>query len=326
MACGCGDRCTCSVVGGEGVTVTGSGDATDPFIVSAPETVFAATSAGNTIAITPSGAAGHSPNLDVNISPNAGNVIQNAGNGLFAGSSTIINAIFPIGMSIEITHDQALPAGLLDEDGDEYDVLDYAALAAAYGATGVGDGLWDTHPQFGAPAAGFFRVPDSQVRAVYNAGGTFVVGDDDTVALATRTPNHVHTGPSHTHTGPSHTHTFTPSGTNSTTALSTDASVGTEPANFHTGYIVRESGRTKLVGGADGLVSVDLAPTGAGSADAFAKMNHSHDIGAHGHTFTGTADNTGAAGTGATGAAGTGATGTKSPGHIIYRRAVWAGV
>lgn len=320
MACGCGDRCTCSVVGGEGVTVTGSGDATDPFVVSSVETPFAATSTDDTINITPAGSAGHAPDLAVNISPNPGNALENAGNGLFVGPTALVNAVFPVGMSIEITHDQSLPSGFLDEDGDEYLVNDYPSLAAAYGATGVGDGLWDTHPQLGAPAAGNFRVPDSQTRAVYNKGTGFAVGDDDAVTLASRTPNHTHTGPSHTHTVDGHTHAI------GAEAPATGNTVNDGEANsHHTGHILRDTGAESLCTDADlTFGDTDVAPSLAAcvsaGGDAFTKLQHNHIVASHSHGGA-----TGSASPG-TSAAGTGATGAKSPGHIIYRRAVFAGV
>lgn len=315
MACGCGDRCTCSVIAGTGVTVTGSGDSTDPFVVSSVEAEFSATSAGNTIDITAGGTAGHSPNLDVNISSNPGNALTNAGNGLYVSPSDLVNAVFPVGMSIELTHDQALPSGFLDEDGAELLVDSYPALAAKYGATGAGDGIWDNHPQSGLPAAGNFRVPDSRIRAVYNKGTGFAVGATDAVTLASRNPGHVHTGPSHTHTVDNHTHGVSAEAPG--TGIATNDG---EAGSHHTGYILRESGRTKIVGGADGVVSVDIAPTGAGSADAFTKLQHDHTVASHSH-----GGSTGGA-TPGTSAAGTGNTGSKSPGHIIYRRAVFAGV
>lgn len=311
MACGCGSQCSCTVAAGTGVTVTGSGANGDPFVISSIETVFAALSAGNTITITAGGSDGHAPNLDVNISPNAGNAIENAGNGLFVGPNALAAAVFPIGMSIEITHDGALPAGFLDEDGAELNVDDYPQLASKYGATGIGDGLWDTHPQFGAPGAGKFRTPDSQSRAVYNRGTGFAVGDDDAVALASRTPNHVHTGPSHQHSVPGLGITAEAPGTGI-------ANNDGEANSHHTGYIIREAGRTKLVGGTDGIASSDLAPTGAASADAFTKLQHDHTVASHSHG--------GSTAGGTSGFAGTGNTGNKSPGHIIYRRAVFAGI
>lgn len=318
MACGCGDRCTCSVVAGSGVTVTGSGDPSDPFVITSLEAVFSALSAGNTITITPGGDAGHSPNLDVNISPNAGNALENAGNGLFVGPTALVNAVFPVGMSIELTHDNALPSGFLDEDGAEYLVASYPSLAASYGATGVGDGLWDNHPQFGLPAAGNFRVPDSQTRAVYNVGTGFAVGDSDAVALASRTPSHVHTGPSHSH-GPG-----TLTGITAATTAAAALSVG-DGSLQQFGVNDNIAGGTAWLNVTTGTPAAPPAtPTnnpsvdgeGPGSSGDVALSDHSHGIAAVGVTVNG----------GTTAAAGTGNTGTKSPGHIIYRRAVFAGV
>lgn len=45
-------------------------------------------------------------------------------------------------------------------DGSEYAVATYPDLAQAFGATGVGDGVWDQWDGAAAPAANNFRVPD----------------------------------------------------------------------------------------------------------------------------------------------------------------------
>lgn len=310
MACGCGDRCTCTIVAGDNISVTGSGDVSDPYVVSGLETEFEATNTDNTIVITPGGPSGHNPVFNTAVSGNPGNVLVKVGDGLFVGATATSVAVRYIGEVIDASG-VSTPGLCLEADGSEFPVATYPDLSAEYGATGVGDGLWDNHPQLGLPAAGNFRVPDLQRRQTIGKGSADTVGTTDGIAYASRSNTH-------THTGPSHSHSFTPAGTLAVVGLNTDAATGAEPDNFHTGYIIRESGRTKLVGGADGLVSVDLAPTGAASADAFAKMNHSHAIAGHNHLFTGTPDSTGAAGTGATSAATT-------PSAVV-RKVVFAGV
>jgi microcystin-dependent protein len=61
-------------------------------------------------------------------------------------------------------------------DGTAYAVATYPALAALYGATGFGDGVYDAHPLLGAPSAGSFRVPDLRGRVPV---GNWAGGDAD---------------------------------------------------------------------------------------------------------------------------------------------------
>lgn len=70
MACNCQTKCNCYVSGANGNVVTGTGEAADPFVVTAPnEELFAASNVDGTIDITPGGVAGHSPVIDLVIDP-----------------------------------------------------------------------------------------------------------------------------------------------------------------------------------------------------------------------------------------------------------------
>lgn len=66
--CGpCPDSCNCQIVNELGNPYPGSGDAGSPIVIpqAVPQATFAAGSLGGTIAITPGGTAGHSPNFEV---------------------------------------------------------------------------------------------------------------------------------------------------------------------------------------------------------------------------------------------------------------------
>lgn len=66
--CGCYPACACQVEAGNAlVTVTGTGDAADPFIISGNETAFSAANDDGGIEITPQGAYGHSPRFNLRL-------------------------------------------------------------------------------------------------------------------------------------------------------------------------------------------------------------------------------------------------------------------
>ncbi len=91
------------------------------------------------------------------------------------------------------------PAGYLLCDGAAVSRTTYAALFTLIGASyGAGDGSTT------------FNLPDLRGRPPVGLGtlsDVSTLGNNDGVAVGSRTPKHTHTGPSHTHTGPSHTHT-----------------------------------------------------------------------------------------------------------------------
>lgn len=66
--CGCGDRCTCSITSSNtNLVITGSGDSTDPWILTASggPTFAATTNADNLVSITPGGPSGHEPIINL---------------------------------------------------------------------------------------------------------------------------------------------------------------------------------------------------------------------------------------------------------------------
>lgn len=83
MGCGCADRCTCSIVGAGGLTVTGSGDVGNPYVLTqGAETVFDASSSDNSIEVIPGGTNGHEPILNVRIDPASTAPVSVSGAGL----------------------------------------------------------------------------------------------------------------------------------------------------------------------------------------------------------------------------------------------------
>lgn len=273
--CGCGDRCTCAITPGDGIVVTGSGDATDPFVISSAETVFSAANTDNAVAITPGGSYGHYPVFNVNVSSDAGNMLTKHSDGLYIGSIDLAVASRYIGELIDITG-ISTPSLTLETDGSEYAVASYPSLAAAYGSVGDGItyGLWDCHPNLGCPALGNFRVPDMRDRATIGRG-TFAgaVGTTDAITEASR----------------SNTHSHTADGTLATDTITADTgnANGVDPTNFHAGYILNESGHDSLV--SDGDLSIDnsdFAPGSDNNPDNFTKVQHTHDF-SHDHDVTG---------------------------------------
>lgn len=83
MPCSCYDPCACSVEAGALITITGSGDVTDPWTISAQETSFNPTGT-NGIAITPSGPGdfGHSPTFEIEVDPSSTAPVSVSPNGL----------------------------------------------------------------------------------------------------------------------------------------------------------------------------------------------------------------------------------------------------
>lgn len=74
----------------------------------------------------------------------------------------------------------------------------YADLYARWGAS-----------KYAADSGGNFTLPDTRGRSLFFTGthADQDIGDSDGITLASRTPNHTHTGPSHTHSGSSLTAT-----------------------------------------------------------------------------------------------------------------------
>jgi microcystin-dependent protein len=222
MGCdGCDDVCNCVVQAGDNITVTGSGSAVDPYIVSNSfvETTFSASSPGGTITINPGGTNGHEPELDVDscalyetgevesagqlfvvspdpdckphvlVDPAPGQVLGEVGGEAAWVDGGALGGDIPTGASLE-WNAAAAPAGYLLEDGASYLVADFLDLFNVIGYT------------FGGGGANF-NVPDSRGRVavmVGTHGDVDVIGDTDAIALASRRPAHVHTVNAHNHT------------------------------------------------------------------------------------------------------------------------------
>lgn len=67
--CGCVGTCDCFIEGQGTVTVTGSGDVTDPYVVTGTETEFDLVSTTNALAVTAGGPSGHTPSIDIVLDP-----------------------------------------------------------------------------------------------------------------------------------------------------------------------------------------------------------------------------------------------------------------
>ncbi len=146
------------------------------------------------------------------------------------------------------------PSGYLLCDGAAVSRTTYAALFALIGASyGAGDGSTT------------FNVPDLRGRPPVGLGthsDVNTLGNNDGVAVGSRTPKHTHTGPSHTHTGPSHTHDTQISG------YGRDA--------------VAETGRLRVDDGtgngtADNVVATSASGTGATGAGGMGATGFAND-------------------------------------------------
>lgn len=271
--------------------MSGSGTAGDPYLVSHTETEFTAVE-GDGIEVTPGGTDGHSPEIAVKLDPDSTADVSVGPDGLLVNlptDDTIPTLAFLPGMEMGWAGDTA-PSGFFLEDGSLKEIALYPLTFAVCG-----------HRFNGGvdPGGGMFRIPDCRKRPTYGPGAADTIGDQD------GTPGSESTlGKTHVHTGPSHTHPYTPSGSLSSEALTTGDANGTDPANYHAGYILNESGHDKLVADSDlTLINGDFAPGADNNPDNFTKKQHDHDIAAHDHDFTGTADDTDPAGTGNTGSA-----------------------
>lgn len=207
--CGCGDRCTCSLVPGDNVTITGSGDVFDPYIISSTETVFAASNTDNAVAITPAGLYGHTPVINIAKSSDGGNILEKRADGLYVGSTALAVATRYIGELIDVTG-PSTPGLTLEALGQEVAAASYPALATEYGFTGVpGAAVWDD----GTENPLNFRMPDLRERSTIGRGTTKSLGQTDSIAEGSRSNTHTHSTPSvavsGTAAGTSATHAFT---------------------------------------------------------------------------------------------------------------------
>ncbi len=173
------------------------------------------------------------------------------------------------------------PTGWLVADGQAHNVASYPDLASLYGATGIGDGLYDN-----APAAGKFNVPNCNITFPIGSSSVFSTGSRD-VSLSRSSHNHggasspahrhridnthTHTMPSHLHTMDNHTHiSYHRHGIGSlNVALSTtdervrDTTPDTSVARWDHDHNINggQSGYGKTVGGSQVIHSADNTNT-----------------------------------------------------------------
>lgn len=292
MACGCGDRCTCSVIAGSNITVTGSGDTISPYIITAAESNFAATNGDGAIHITAAGPQGHTPDFEVNVSPDGGNLLSKHSNGLYVDPAGAIAVARFIGEIIEATG-LSTPALTLEADAGEHAVTAFPLLASEYGATGAGDGVWDNHPQLGLPATGNFRVPDLRDRQTIGQGHIGAVGATDGITETSRSNAHTHTGSAHTH---------------GLTAASVSGSTTDHAFTIETGV---GGGATQSVWDDVGVAAGDPGSINAVSVVSSIASTHHHDFAV-------------AVG-GSTDSAGGGATSSATIPYAVVRKVVFAG-
>ena len=69
--CNCFGECDCMIEGAGQVSVTGSGDVADPFIINGLETPFDLTSLSAALVVNPGGDDGHEPSIDFAIDPDS---------------------------------------------------------------------------------------------------------------------------------------------------------------------------------------------------------------------------------------------------------------
>lgn len=130
MACGCAQKCTCTLSEGTGISIIGSGDTGNPYVISANETVFSATNADGTVDITPGGPAGHQPNFDLLIDPASTAIVSKSPAGLRIDDSGI--APTPVTVSDTNSVDLTLAAGNITAD-----VIDNATGGIKTTGTGI---------------------------------------------------------------------------------------------------------------------------------------------------------------------------------------------
>lgn len=194
--CGCASNiCTCSVVGGANVEVTGTGSQSNPYVVSVTPTLLLHTvdTAEINLTITGSG---------TEVSPYVLQADLNV-------PSAVIAA--PPGMVVDYAGAVA-PNGWLMCFGQTVLRASYAGLFTAIGT------------QFNLPTDNdvtLFRLPDLRGRVTAgldNMGGADAgrlaaanvlggaTGAETHTIGAAEMPQHAHSGPLHSHTGPSHSH------------------------------------------------------------------------------------------------------------------------
>lgn len=202
--CGCYPSCACQVeAGNDLVTVTGTGDATDPFVISGVETPLALENVDGGLTIQQLGPYGHSSRINLKFEDSDTIALGIGANGLFA---TLLNAPgegggVPTGTPLPWLANVA-PAGYLMLSGPNkagyVDIADYPALFAVIDHKLSGG----VDPMDGTFYVGF--PDDSTLITQGTLGGIGTPGGVMDVTLgASQIPNHGHgvSDPTHAHPG-----------------------------------------------------------------------------------------------------------------------------
>lgn len=146
MACGCVDRCSCSVVGQGIVNVAGSGDFSDPYVVTASETPFAAVNTDGGISITGNGPNGHEPIIDLNIDPASTAPVSVGPSGLRVDCCEGVGSeVFYYLAHLDAVQDIEVAGSTILWDAEDADIGFGAAVGSSIAVPT--DGLYDIHTQ-----------------------------------------------------------------------------------------------------------------------------------------------------------------------------------
>ena len=109
--CGCVGTCDCFIEGAGLVSVTGTGDVTDPYVVTGTQTDFDLTPLSGALVVTPGGVQGHAPSIDLALDPSSTAPVSITGAGLkvdccdaeaLAISTNDCNEVFDDGLGLYV--------------------------------------------------------------------------------------------------------------------------------------------------------------------------------------------------------------------------------
>jgi microcystin-dependent protein len=249
--CGCYPACACQLeAGNDLVSVTGTGDSTDPYVISGVETAFGLVNDDGGLIVTAGGPYGHTPHLNLRLEDSGTIALVVTPTGLRAellnapsgGGGVPTGAFFPYLGNLA-------PPGYLMMSGPNYDnyvpAVDHPALFALVGHMGSG-GV--------DPGDGTFKVPSVEDMVVIGQGTLGPLGTTggvmDVTLGASQIPNHGHGifDPGHGHAG-------------STVSIASDGVHNHEPATARDSDFVTVD---DPVTGAD-FVPVDIGGAGVRS-------------------------------------------------------------
>lgn len=140
--CGCNNTCACSVVAGTGATVTGTGSAADPYVISAGSSGFQALdSATVDHTLTGAGTAGNPYSLTsaVKLSPAAGQLLIADANGLLITCEAVQDCV-GAALGNGLTYDDALNRITARLSADAGNAMSIGGDGGLYSAGGGGGG------------------------------------------------------------------------------------------------------------------------------------------------------------------------------------------